>query len=58
MTDRLVRLHKDGRVALGRFGVKPGDTFEVHKHEDGRIVLTPVTVSPKGPDDEPAVQRD
>lgn len=46
MTERLVRLHKDGRVALGRFGVKPGDTFEVSRHENGTIVLRPVEVKP------------
>lgn len=51
MTDRLVRLHQDGRVSLGRFGVKPGDTFEVSSHPDGRIILTPVNVTPKGPAD-------
>lgn len=44
MKTRLVRLGKDGRVSLGRFGVKPGDTFEVSKDEHGRILLRPVKV--------------
>lgn len=39
----IVRLGRDGRVSLGRFGVKPGDRFIVTTEEGGRIHLIPVT---------------
>lgn len=42
MDSYIIRIGKDGRIFLGRFGVKPGQKFSVTTDQQGRIFLTPV----------------
>lgn len=42
MASYIVRPDSQGRISLARFGVQPGQVFEIHELPDGRIRLTPV----------------
>lgn len=41
-------LDSRGRINLARYGVQAGDVFLMETQENGRIILTPAEVVPKG----------
>jgi hypothetical protein len=38
----IVRVARDGRLHLARFGVRPGQSYKVSTDDEGRIHLVPV----------------
>lgn len=42
MESNIVRPDRHGRLSLERFGVQPGQVFEVSEDKEGRIHLRPV----------------